>query len=177
MSTYRVRGVPADWDDERLQSFLNDQETVTDAVIQSLAHDSNGICQVAFLLILYFFFYPLSRHCHIIFSLHFLVIQLFISLSVPNQSLLRSSFSSLLNEAPPLPLFYFETSFKTALFRLPRHPLPSSPCRDPVPLFLSPVSFFGLSLSQHRRVPAIGLPPKAVLSHDNRLGRREGPLG
>lgn len=47
MSTYRVRGVPADWDDERLQSFLNDQETVTDAVIQSLAHDSNGICQVA----------------------------------------------------------------------------------------------------------------------------------
>ncbi|KAK4068015.1 hypothetical protein Trihar35433_6575 [Trichoderma harzianum] len=41
MSTYRVRGVPADWDDQRLQYFLNDQETVTDAVIQSLAHDTN----------------------------------------------------------------------------------------------------------------------------------------
>lgn len=47
MSTYRVRGVPADWDCQRLQSFLNDQETVTDAVIESLAHENNGICQVA----------------------------------------------------------------------------------------------------------------------------------
>lgn len=47
MSTYRVRGVPADWDEQRLQSFLNDQETVTDAAIESLAHDNNGICQVA----------------------------------------------------------------------------------------------------------------------------------
>lgn len=46
MNTYRVRGVPADWDKQRLQSFLNDQETVTEA-IESLARDNNGICQVA----------------------------------------------------------------------------------------------------------------------------------
>ncbi|QYT01580.1 DUF676 domain-containing protein [Trichoderma simmonsii] len=47
MSTYRVRGVPADWDCQRLQAFLSDQGNVTDAVIESLAHENNGVCQVA----------------------------------------------------------------------------------------------------------------------------------
>ncbi|UKZ83246.1 hypothetical protein TrVFT333_011053 [Trichoderma virens FT-333] len=45
--TYRVSGVPLDWDHERLRSFLMDQENLTGAMVQSLAHEANSESQTA----------------------------------------------------------------------------------------------------------------------------------
>ncbi|PTB38488.1 hypothetical protein M441DRAFT_71921 [Trichoderma asperellum CBS 433.97] len=46
-NTFRASGVPADWDRQKLQSFLKDQEGITDAVIESFAYENNGSSQVA----------------------------------------------------------------------------------------------------------------------------------
>ncbi|EHK27081.1 uncharacterized protein TRIVIDRAFT_34530 [Trichoderma virens Gv29-8] len=45
--TYRVSGVPLDWDHERLRSFLMDQQNLTGAMVQSLAHEANTESQTA----------------------------------------------------------------------------------------------------------------------------------
>ncbi|KAL7939468.1 Alpha/Beta hydrolase protein [Trichoderma chlorosporum] len=45
--TYRISGVPTDWDRQQLKSFLDNQESVADAVIESLAREHDGRSQVA----------------------------------------------------------------------------------------------------------------------------------
>lgn len=46
--TFRVSGVPADWDSQELQSFLQDQESIRDVVeIESLAAENEDRSQVA----------------------------------------------------------------------------------------------------------------------------------
>ncbi|UKZ66701.1 uncharacterized protein TrAtP1_007872 [Trichoderma atroviride] len=47
MSTFRVTGVPIDWDRQELQSFLENQGSVTGASIESLASEDHGGPQVA----------------------------------------------------------------------------------------------------------------------------------
>lgn len=46
-NTFRVSGVPANWDSRKLQSFLQDQESITDVEIESLASEDDGRSQVA----------------------------------------------------------------------------------------------------------------------------------
>ncbi|KAL6887937.1 hypothetical protein GGI43DRAFT_426058 [Trichoderma evansii] len=46
-STFRVTGIPADWDHQQLQLFLNTQGGFTDAAIESLASRDHGGSQVA----------------------------------------------------------------------------------------------------------------------------------
>lgn len=46
-NTFRASGIPADWDRRKLQSFLNDQEGIIDAVIESFAYENDGSSQVA----------------------------------------------------------------------------------------------------------------------------------
>ncbi|KAJ4167387.1 hypothetical protein NW754_011202 [Fusarium falciforme] len=45
--TFRVRGVPLDWDDVRLQSFLAESEGSAGATIKSLAHEIHGHSRTA----------------------------------------------------------------------------------------------------------------------------------
>ncbi|KAL7793636.1 hypothetical protein V8C37DRAFT_103220 [Trichoderma ceciliae] len=45
--TFRVSGVPVDWNQERLQSFLTNQTGTTDAIVKSLAREANSDCQTA----------------------------------------------------------------------------------------------------------------------------------
>ncbi|KAL7900031.1 hypothetical protein HDV63DRAFT_370169 [Trichoderma sp. SZMC 28014] len=46
-STFRITGIPIDWDHSQLQSFLENQETITSASIESLALEDHGGPQVA----------------------------------------------------------------------------------------------------------------------------------
>ncbi|KAM0260506.1 hypothetical protein ACHAQJ_002739 [Trichoderma viride] len=45
--TFRVSGIPDDWDRQQLQSFLKNQENITNVAIESLASDIHGGSQVA----------------------------------------------------------------------------------------------------------------------------------
>lgn len=46
-NTFRVSGVPASWDRQQLQSFLEDQKRITNAAIESLAYENDGNSKVA----------------------------------------------------------------------------------------------------------------------------------
>lgn len=46
-STFRVSGVPVNWDRERLRSFLSSQTNIADVAIKSLAHEANVESQTA----------------------------------------------------------------------------------------------------------------------------------
>lgn len=45
--TFRIIGIPIDWDRQQLQSFLENQESITSASIESLALEDHGGPQVA----------------------------------------------------------------------------------------------------------------------------------
>jgi hypothetical protein len=46
-NTFRIIGIPAEWDHAKLHSFLKNQESITDAAIESLAPENHGGSQVA----------------------------------------------------------------------------------------------------------------------------------
>lgn len=45
--TFRVTGIPATWDRQKLQSFLKDQRSIADVSIESLAYEEHNGLQVA----------------------------------------------------------------------------------------------------------------------------------
>lgn len=46
-TTFRVMGIPASWDRQQIYSFLQNQESITNVSIESLASDEHGGSQVA----------------------------------------------------------------------------------------------------------------------------------
>jgi hypothetical protein len=44
--TFRISGVPPDWDEDRLQSFLISQDDIVEPLIKSLSIDIDGHCSI-----------------------------------------------------------------------------------------------------------------------------------
>jgi hypothetical protein len=45
--TFRISGVPLDWDEDRLQSFLASQDDIVEPLIKSLTTDIDGHCRIS----------------------------------------------------------------------------------------------------------------------------------
>lgn len=45
--TFRISGIPLDWDRDQLRSFLASHENISDTTVKSLAQEANVNCQTA----------------------------------------------------------------------------------------------------------------------------------